>query len=66
MVRNVLTNEVAALAMYTPQQKKAAKEASETVKRILDMGFTMNHIFIMGYDLIGAIIGQQGRVPLNY
>lgn len=32
MVRNVLTNEVAALAMYTPQQKKAAKEAGETVK----------------------------------
>lgn len=65
-VRNVLTNEVAALASYTPQQKKIAQEASATVKQILGMGFTMNQIFIMRHDLISAIIGQQGRVPLNY
>ena len=66
VVWNVLTNEVVALASYTPQQKKAAQAASATVKQILGMGFTMNHIFIMRYDLIRAIIGQQGRVSLNY
>ena len=46
--------------------EKAAQEASATIKRILELGFTMNQIFIMRHDLISAVLGNAGRVPLAY
>lgn len=66
IVRNVMTNETVAIAKYTPQQKKAAQEAGATIKRILELGFTMDQIFIMRHDLISAVLGNSGRVPLAY
>ena len=66
IVRNVMTNETVAIAKYTPQQKKAAQEASATIKRILEIGFTMDQIFIMRHDLISAALGKPGRTPLAY
>ena len=61
IVRNVLTNEVAATASYTPQKKKVAAAASETVRQMLAMGFTMHQIFIMRHDLIADILGQTAH-----
>lgn len=66
IVRNVMTNEAAAVSSYAPPQRQAAKEASAKIKRILDLGFTMDHIFTMRHDLISIVIGKPNRTPLEY
>lgn len=61
----VVTNEVAATARYAPQQKKAAHAAVETIKRMLEMGFTMDQILLLCPDLTQAARGLSDVAGAN-
>ena len=66
IVRNVMTNETEAIASYSPQQKNTARAAAQRIKQILELGFTMDQIFVMRHDLISDALGKSGRTPLSY
>lgn len=60
IIRNVMTNGAAAVATYDPARRKAALDAAAAIGRILDLGFTMDQVFLWRRDLVNAALGRPG------